>query len=225
MVAGGQENPRSLPEDIFMIQANFTVVKDKTPIIVPRVRALIKEVFRKNGVLLAGYLRKERFTGGTTTTRLGVRSGKLRASVRTAQITENSNVIEGGMEFGTVYARTHVGPRGQVTTILPKNKKYLAIPLDAAKTPAGVAKGSPQSGKFGKTFFIKSKNGNLILMGQNTYAKGQNVGKAHGKVVPLFLMVKQVKIKARVHPEQIPKYITPRITKDLIAGGLKIAEG
>ena len=65
-------------------------------------------------------------------------------------------------------------------TIVPKTSKWLAIPLTAAKTPAGVPRGSPRS--FKDTFFKTSKKGNLILF--------QKVGKE--KIVPLFVMKKRV---------------------------------
>ena len=69
-------------------------------------------------------------------------------------------------------------------TIRPKHSKYLAIPLDAALTAKGVARGRPRD--FKDTFFAVSKKGNLIMF-----------GKSMGKVVPLFAMKKEVKIPKR----------------------------
>lgn len=67
--------------------------------------------------------------------------------------------------------------------VIKPKKKYLTIPLPAAKTAAGVTKKSAR--EWENTFFHRSKAGRLVLL--------QSKGK---KVVPLFLLVKQVKIPA-----------------------------
>jgi hypothetical protein len=70
-------------------------------------------------------------------------------------------------------------------TVVPKKGKYLAIPLPAARTAAGVARGGPRS--FPNTFFRKSKAGNLLLF--------QRQGK---KSVPLFVLKQWVTLPARL---------------------------
>jgi hypothetical protein len=42
--------------------------------------------------------------------------------------------ISGGIGFGAKYANVHIGPAGSKVAIRPKNKKFLAIPLPAART-------------------------------------------------------------------------------------------
>ena len=66
--------------------------------------------------------------------------------------------------------------------------KWLAVPLKAAKFPAGGVRGSPRS--FEGTFFITSKAGNLILMGKPTAGARE--------AAPLFVMTKSVKVPARL---------------------------
>lgn len=207
-----------------MIKGSVTVENDKILSTVPAVRKTIREVFLKDSKLLTTYLRQERFTGGTTESRLGVRSGRLRASVTAMPVVTKDDSIESGTQFGTVYGRVHVGPSGQVTTIHPKNAQFLAIPLAAAKTSSGVAKGGPRNGPWGETFFARTKEGKLILFGKSAYSKGAKMGQTKGKIVPLFLLVKQVKVKARVHVNEIVDYIAPKIVQDLLATGLTVTK-
>jgi hypothetical protein len=207
-----------------MIYGNTILTKDKISNIGPSLFKIARQVFLKNEQLLVSYLKEERFTGGTTDSKLAVRSGKLRASVRPMPIVNKPTSIEGGVKFGTIYARVHVGPAGQVTTIRPKKGKYLAIPLPAALKPSGVAKGAPRTGPWGDTFFAHSKKGNLILFGKSIYSKGARQGETRGKVTPLFLMVKQVKIKARIHPKEIIKWIAPKVIADFRSLGIQISK-
>jgi hypothetical protein len=224
MAAIGKTGSRSIREIIPMIKGSVTLENDRVKNILPAMVKSIKESFTKNGRLLASYLKQERFTGGTTESKLGVRSGRLRSSVKTMPVVSKTDYIEGGTEFGTVYGRVHVGTTGQVTTIRAKKGKFLAIPLDAAKTPGGVPKGSPMGGPWGDTFFARSKEGKLILFGKSEYSKGAKAGLTHGKITPLFLMVKQVKVKARIHLNEIVDYITPKIVQDLTTKGITITK-
>ena len=76
-------------------------------------------------------------------------------------------------------------------TIRPKNAQWLAIPLDAAKTGAGVARGGPRD--YQNTFFATSKKGNLILFQKD----------AGGGIIPLFVMKKEVTIPPRLGMRQL----------------------
>ena len=69
--------------------------------------------------------------------------------------------------------------------IVPKAAKKLAIPLPAALTAAGVARGSPRS--FPDTFIQKSKAGNLLIFQK----KGDGI-------VPLFALKDRVTIPPRL---------------------------
>ena len=234
-----------------------------------RILSETKRILRTEAVLMAAHIKKD-LMSGPRPEKLGVRTGALRSSVKSMAVTESPGLIESGVGFGTIYARTHVGPVGQVTTISAKTGKYLTVPLPDAMTPSGVLRGSARSGIWGKTFFARSKKGNLILFGQKavqsranrsktasggttwsqftsermssymskygghgpaiqkiaeewkTYKKGlmsstgtasKSLGpkQARGQAVPLFLLVKQVKIKARIHPEEILAWEKPKM--------------
>ena len=176
------------------------------------VPALVKEM-RVQMEELAAYLKKARLTGGTTRSKLAVRSGRLRGSVRVVPVERKRSRIETGINVGTVYGATHFGKAGKKTTIVPKTKQYLTIPLPAAKTKAGVARGAARSGMWGKTFVQRSKKGNLIIFGQRVAQKGASAGQARGKIVPLFLLVKSVEIPARIDMAAIARLWRPRIIK------------
>lgn len=204
------------------IHADVKIEKNLIPKIYPSLARMIIKEFRKTSLALVSYLREKRFTGGTTSTRLAVRSGKLRASVRAKKIVQTPQTIEAGVDFGTEYARTHVGPKGQVTTIRPVRAKMLAIPLPAALKPSGVPKGAPRTGPWGDTFIAKTRSGNLMIFGKKAYSKGARQGQTHGKIVPLFLLKDEVKVKARVHPSEIIGFASASVLKGLRSSGLVI---
>lgn len=181
-----------------------------------------KRIININARLLQSYIRTEKMTGGTSDTRLKVRSGRLRASVILVKTEMKESSIEGGVSIGTVYGRVHVGSKGQVTTIRPRKGKYLALPLPDAMTGAGVARGSPKGGPWGDTFVRKSKAGNLIIFGQRKITKGKRAGELRSQVVPLFLLKKQVTIKARIHPEELISWIKPKMIEDFTKGGIEV---
>jgi hypothetical protein len=163
----------------------------------------VEGVVTRGSRLLMGHIMQHHLTGGTTGTRLAVRTGQMRRETREKPTRRQGTIITGGIEFGSKYAGVHVGPRGQKTTIRPKRAQFLTIPLPAAKTAAGA--GSGRARDFPDTFIIKSKRGNTLI-----------VRRAGGKgIIPLFVLKKQVTIPARVHPEDIRKAIAPKIKKDL----------
>lgn len=122
---------------------------------------------------------RARLSGGDG---LNNRTGALRRSFDV--VTKGRDLNSWHMaEFTTSpYAKIHEHG-GQIR---PKSK-YLAIPLDAARTAGGDTRGGPRS--FSNTFFAKSKAGNLILF--------QNRG-SKKKPLPLFVMKKQVTLKPRL---------------------------
>lgn len=181
-----------------------------------------KKILRTEAVLMATHIKNEHLRGGTTDTRLAVRSGRLFTSTHSLPVTESPGLLESGVSFGTQYARTHVGPKGQVTTIRAKSGKFLAIPLMAAKTPGGDARGGPRSGMWGETFIAKSKAGNLLIFGKRVAQKGKHAGQTRGDVVPLFVLKKEVKIRARVHPETILAWEKPRMIAAFQKIGVKL---
>ena len=189
-----------------------------------RLRARLPGEIAKEMVLqsieLAEYVKERHLTGGTTSTRLHVRTGKMRASTRPAPIKRTAEGIEGGINVGTIYAPMHFGRAGSKTTIRPKKAGgFLAIPQKAALTPAGVSRGAPRSGVFGETFplWVVGDDGKkrLFIFGKRVTQRGARAGQARGKIVPLFLLVKKVEIPARVDPEAILRWWKPRVIRAL----------
>jgi hypothetical protein len=155
-------------------------------------------------------------SGGTTADRLAVRSGALRNSfgsrIEIGQSWEDVKAIIGyilpqatlGGGDALVYARVHEGwPDGRSsTTIKPSSAHYLTIPLDAAKTAAGVACGRARD--FPNTFVQRSKRGQLFIF-QRT-ATG---------IQPLFLLVPEVVVPARPALRPTMALFLPRIAEHL----------
>jgi len=182
----------------------------------------IQRVFATESTLMGSHIQQRHLTGGTKEDRLAVRSGTLRDSVKPLPAQISGTSVLGGVGFGTVYARPHVGPKGRETTIRPKKRGgFLAIPLEAALTPAGVPRGPPRSSVFGETFVQKSKKGNLIIFGKRVVTKGPRQGEAQGDIVPLFALKEQVKIPARVDPDAIVKWERPKLLAAMRKIGLK----
>lgn len=182
-------------------------------------------ILRTNSRLLATYTRTRHLKGGTSRTRLKMRTGKLAASTKPLRVKKIKTGYAAGIKFGTSYARTHVGRKGRKTTIRPKHGNWLTIPLPAVQTKAGVTRGKDAykitdryfttSGIVENAFPKMSKKGNLILFGYKKYQKGAKEGQTYGKLVPLFVLKKKVTIPTRVHPEVLIKYIDPKIKHDL----------
>ena len=188
----------------------------------PNIFKQAERIITRQARVMQSYVRKEHLTGGTTDTRLRARTGKLRASCIPIKTEIKEGSVEGGISFGTVYGRVHIGPKGQMTTITPKKGKYLTIPLPAAMTGAGVARGSARQGPWGETFVAKSKAGNLIIFGKRKIMSGKKAGELRGKITPLFLLLKSVRVKARIHPEDIKAWIRPKLIQDFIDHGVKV---
>ena len=154
----------------------------------------------KGARMIETHLREVKFSGSP----INVRSGKTRQSIRTKLIRSKLMAI-----VGTKKPHVRMLERGGV--IKPK-KKLLTIPLPAVKTPTGRVRGSAldYKKKWFKTKWIKSKKGNLILLGWKN--KGDDP-------VPLFLGRKRVKIKGRHmfrNTERIHRPIIFKMTKGLI---------
>lgn len=190
--------------------------------VTPKTLKLIRAVFTAEAASMAGHTKTRYMTGGTTPTRLRTRSGRLKNSVRPLRNKIVGTTLSGGIGFGTVYGRVQVGPYGQETVITPKTKKFLTIPLGAAMTKAGVTKGSARSGVWGETFIQKTQHGHLMIFGKRVAQKGKKAGQAVGAITPLFLLVKSVKVRARVHPEKILNWEYPRMVKAIHDVGIKL---
>lgn len=194
-----------------------------------RMREEIRKSLTTEMAVFVKYIRETYLTGGTKETKLAVRSGKLRASLRSVPPAIKNTSVETGITVGTIYGPTHFGPLGQITTIRPKVKQWLTIPLDAAKTKAGVARGAAKSGIWGETFFRREVDDEgkpiLILYGKKVSQRGRYAGQTRGGIVPLFRLVKEVKIPARVDPRELARWIEPKLTEAFREATRRSTEG
>lgn len=128
---------------------------------------------------------------------------------------ENAEAMGGGryragVAFDAQYSTTHVGEKGKVTTITPKNKKWLTIPLPRALTRAGVLR-KPTKDYDDLFFYWPDKSKSPVLA--KTIGKGKRA-----KIQAFFVLVKMVKIRTRIHPKEIL-----RLNKNKIQAGLRRA--
>jgi hypothetical protein len=125
------------------------------------------------------------------------RSGRFRSSLREFF----PEPLVGGVGSDFVGARLRefgtAGLPGGVLT--PKSAQYLAVPLPAAMTAAGVAR-SPR--EYSNTAVITSKLGNLLIVGASE--EGEDI-------VPLFVLKKSVS-----QEPQRPFAIAEKITEPII---------
>lgn len=158
--------------------------------VVPLMRKLNLRTAHVVGMRSVGEI-KRRFRGEreTTGTATAVRTGLLRDQYDyvASQNDETTRLDIGLVRPSTparvlAYARVH--EHDGETTIRPRRAKFLAIPLPAVKTATGVARGLPRD--FTETFVRRNKGGNLIIY--------QNRA---DQVVPLFALVRSVKVKGR----------------------------
>jgi len=188
----------------------------------------LKRLMTKDTPLLQSHVKKTYFGGATTANMLHNRTGQLRNSVRPMLPVQIENMaVKGGLMFGKIYAFSHVGPKGGFKTIRPKNRKWLTIPMKGLKeaeaalfTKAGQSRGGAMSGQFADTFIKKSKAGNLIIFGKGTYQKGAKAGEAKGKLTPLFILKKQVRIPYRIHPIDLFKWFAEKFANSIREEGL-----
>lgn len=141
-------------------------------------RAGIMDGIERSARLVEANVKREQLSGNP----VGVRSGRLRSSVRTDL---RERTLEARVGTNVHYAP----PIEEGATIRPKRAKYLTIPLRAAKTAAGKARGSAREvgAQYESTFVRKGKRrGSRILY-----------GKRGNQVTPLFVLVKRVKIKPK----------------------------
>jgi hypothetical protein len=132
--------------------------------------------------------------GGTGADSLGRRTRQLSGSTRASRVEISGNLVRGGVEVGAKYAVVHIGPKGTMFEIRPKNAQFLAIPLDAAKTAAGVARGRPRDSIWGPTFIAKG-----IIFGFSGGTK-----KSTGtKPIPLFVLKRSVQVPRRIDPQDL----------------------
>ena len=152
--------------------------------------------FQECGALLANALK--RAAGGTILKR---RTGNLANSVGSKVVTDREDIYaevgSGALTGGRMkYASIH--EHGGV--IRPKNGKFLAIPLPAARTAGGVARGTPRS--YQNTFIAKG-----IIW--------QRIGNFK-KTIPLFSLKRSVTIPASHYMSRTAEANKDAVIKKLI---------
>lgn len=111
---------------------------------------------------------------------LQVRTGDLRRSMAPMPVEENQHGLRGGMVAGQGLAYGPIQDMGGI--VRAKNATYLTIPLDEAKTPAGVARFSA---------------GDAEAAGYRTFVRNHIIfGIKDGILYPLFFLVPSVTIPA-----------------------------
>jgi len=139
---------------------------------------------------------------------LGTRSAQLKRSIGFKVQTQRGR---GVAELGTLkrtQALVYAAPHEFGATIRPVRKKWLAIPLPASLTPAGVQRWTPMEakagagGKFDGTFVTEGFGGSLLIVGKLATARRK---KDIGSLVALFVLKKSVKIPKRsfLAPEMV----------------------
>lgn len=143
---------------------------------------------------------------------LNVRTGKLRQSIGSRVFFSDTGItglVGSGVRTGKrmIYANIHETGG----TIVPKRKKWLTIPLDAAKTRSG----APRRAKaldWKDTFIIRTKSGQLLIVRKD--------GKK--KLTPLYVLKKSVKIPKRRYLSKTMQQMEKRV---LIVLGAHIEKG
>jgi len=121
--------------------------------------------------------------GGTGPKTLSRRSGRALQSIAQSIDVRGSTLADiQGSIGGVGYLRTHE----YGATIRAKRAKYLTIPLPPALNPDGTPK-KRSARDWHDTFVITSKAGNLLI-----------VQKRAGRIVPLYVLKKEVTIPARL---------------------------
>ena len=171
--------------------------------LVPKVR----QVVDTNSKRLWDRAVSRHLTGGTGPDRLARRTGTLARSTRPVQAKLEGSKVTGGLAFGAKYAGVHIGPAGSKVTIRPKTKQFLAIPLAAAKTAAGVPRGRPLDGIWGPTFIAKG-----VIFGFSGGTKGTK----SANPIPLFALKRSVVVPRRVDPRKhLLDWVKPQFMQDL----------
>lgn len=167
---------------------------------------------------LHSHIVKQHLSGAKDDAAANIKNNKLRRRsgefVRKTRY-ENAEHVGGGryragVAFDAEYAPIHVGEKGKVTTITPKNKKWLTIPMPRALTRAGVLK-KPARDYDDLFFFWPDKTKPPMLA--KTIGKGKRA-----KIQVFFILTKMVKIRTRIHPKEIL-----RANKNKIQAGLRRA--
>lgn len=141
--------------------------------------------------------------GGTTAERTAVRTGRLMGSYG-YQVERRPVGLSVGVEAGSaalVYAGVHEGIDAQgravdETVIRPRRGQYLAIPLPAALTGAGVERRPPRAYR-------------------NTFVRKGIIFQRRGRtIVPLYRLARSVRVPARPALRRIAPELVSRVAEE-----------
>lgn len=146
----------------------------------------LQNVLLTRGRLLREKIRRDFLSGTRTTARsLRKRSGKLFNSVFVEGPINKLGSTSVNIEIRQPYAATHFGVRGKRTTIRPRRKQALAIPLTKARDARGVPLGRPTDSRFQPTFIQKGV----------IFSRPEG---ASSPITPLFKLKNSVVVRARI---------------------------
>jgi len=132
------------------------------------------------------------------------RTGQLRRSISFEVTGDSLATLSGNISSNSIYAPIHeyggtIKAKDKYTGL--DGKPYLNIPLDANKTAAGVMRLSAYQVFEGGGFIIKSKRGKWLVMS--------------GEGVPMFVLIEQVHITARLGMRDAMANATDELIKEL----------
>lgn len=183
----------------------------------------LDRVLALTGERQVAYIKQEFRTGGTTATKTAVRTGRLRNAYG---YKHDARGGQGVLDIGAIratdggsvprHARVHEGydasgARVSQFVIRPKRGKFLAIPLSAAKTGAGVSRGGPRM--YSDTFFLPSAKGGTIMQRRGAGA------------VPLFALRREVIVKPRPSLDAVKARVEKSLPAEVQAAFVEAAGG
>lgn len=169
---------------------------------------LVKQAMARYLHFFRGRISRERLRGVPGLAR---RTGFLAQSQKVVVVGSDMQSLNGVYSIGgglVKYARIH--EEGGI--IRPTRAKFLAIPLQAAKTAAGVGRAvSPRD--FKDTFVRKGIIWQRIEKGKRAPKGASSNLATRGKIVPLFVLKRQVKIEPRLGVVALFRGDEPKRTK------------
>lgn len=145
---------------------------------------------------------------------LAVRTGALKGSAQSGGVVDNGAKVSGKVLVGQGLPYAQIQEDGG--TVVPTHGQFLAIPLDAAKTPAGVARFAPRdavANGYDRTFIEDG-----IIFG----AKWNG---SRNDFVPLFKLVRSVTIPAHHFVRDAFKKMQPKIEAEINAAVKRAVSG
>ena len=126
------------------------------------------------------------------------RTGALARSLRRTPSTPEKLVAMSHVGRGAPYAATHEFG----ATIRPRKRKFLTVPLSAARTPAGVTRQQARLVRRGRGWETASRVPGAADSSTFIYGKGDRkfiaVERQGGGVLPLYVLKKSVRIPERL---------------------------